>query len=228
MAVLSSGPDLKYTSATLVDRRDSGVTIPLRFISPPPFPVWPRLLVAALNIFVLLACITIMAILAHSLHNYSGTKDIRFGGTTISWPTNLNLYPTYLFLATSATSVAPSLLAAFLNVRRRKFHSCSTMEKALAFVSGVLVLIWIAADVTQGVSERSPKADILSWACRRRDSPTNVLVSYASVCDEQQAVKYLAVVITIAESGALVVSILVWHLVKRWSGLVKEPWRITA
>ncbi|KAL9019855.1 MAG: hypothetical protein Q9185_002904 [Variospora sp. 1 TL-2023] len=171
---------------------------------------------------------TITGILAHSLHDYSGTKDIRFGGTTISWPADLNLYPTYFFLATSATSVAPSLLAAFLNVRRRKIHSCSTMEKALAFVSGVLVLIWIAADLTQGVSERTPKTDILSWACRRRDSPTNELVSYASVCDEQQAVKYLAVVITIAESGALVVSILVWHLVKRWSGLVKEPWRITA
>ncbi|KAL8652784.1 MAG: hypothetical protein Q9210_002481 [Variospora velana] len=218
MAALSSEPDSKHISVTVVDRRDSA----------PPFPVWPRLLGAALNIFVLLASITIMSVLAHSLHNYSGTRDIHFGGTTISWPTNLNLHPTYLFLAASATSVAPSILAAFLNVRRRKIQSCSTMEKALALVSGVLVLIWIAADLTQGVSERTPKADILSWACRRRDSPTNVLVSYASVCDEQQAVKFLAVLITVAESGTLVVSILVWHSIKRWSGLVEEPWRIKA
>ncbi|KAL8659391.1 MAG: hypothetical protein Q9202_007140 [Teloschistes flavicans] len=59
------------------------------------------------------------------------------------------------------------------------------MERILAVSSGLLLVMWITGVALQGVSERTPKKDLLSWACRRRESPTNVLVSYTSICDEQ-------------------------------------------
>lgn len=81
--------------------------------------------------------------------------------------------------------IGPSLLSSVTAFRRSKAWSYSTTEKVLVLISAVLLVIWIAGDVLQGVSEKVPKRDLLSWACRRRNSPTNVLVSYTSVCDEQ-------------------------------------------
>lgn len=242
MATPSSQPDLKHTSVPAVDRRDSEAG-PLLSVVPPPFPTWPRILGAFLNIFVLSASVSIMGVLAHSLHHYSGTRNIHFGGTAISWPKDLDLHPAYLVLAASALSVTPSLLAIILSIRRLKVPSWSMLEQVLAIISGVLLLMWIAAAGMQGISEKEPKTNMLSWACRRRDSPTNVLVSYTSVCDEQvgipfysgntakitqQVVKYLAILITVAEFGILIGCIATWHLSRRWSRLTDEPWRIKA
>ncbi|KAL8897571.1 MAG: hypothetical protein Q9207_007152 [Kuettlingeria erythrocarpa] len=227
MAALSRQPDLKHISLTAVDRRDSEAG-PLLTLVPPPFPRWPRILGAALNTFVLSASVSIMGVLAHSLHNYSGTRNIHFGGTAISWPKDLDLHPAYLILASSAMSVTPSLLATVLNIRRLKLTSLSMLEQVLALISGVLLLMWIAADGMQGISEKAPRTDLLSWACRRRDSPTNVLVSYTLVCDESQAVKYLSILVTIAEFGILISCATTWHLSRRWSRLTDEPWRIKA
>ncbi|KAI4255549.1 MAG: hypothetical protein L6R42_006676 [Xanthoria sp. 1 TBL-2021] len=102
------------------------------------------------------------------------------------------------------------------------------MEKTLAVISGVLFLVWMVSDVLQGMSEKTPKRDLLKWACRRRGSPTTVLVSYTSVCDEQLAIKYLAVLITVAELGSLVSGVTTWCLIKRRSKLLDEPWRVKA
>lgn len=44
----------------------------------------------------------------------------------------------------------------------------------------------------------------------------------------QLAVKYLAVLITIAELGSLVSGVITWYLMKRRSKLLDEPWRVKA
>lgn len=177
--------DLKQTSVTVADRRDSEAGPPIQSLVSPAFPRWPRILGAALNIFAFSASVSIIGVLAHSLHNYSGTRDIHFGGTAISWPKNLDLHPAYLTLAASAMSIALSLFAIVLSFHRLKVPSCSVIERVPALVTAVLLLMWIAADAMQGMSEKRPKTDLLRWACRRRESPVNVLVSYTSICDEQ-------------------------------------------
>lgn len=243
MATTSCQADTKQAIVAVVDRRDSEAGPYLPTYDLPPFPRWPRIIGAAFNTFILLASISIISILAHSLHNYSGTRGIHFGGTAISWPKNLNLHPAYLLLAASAMSIVPCLAATVVNLHRLKTRSCSTMEKVMAFISGVLLVMWIVGDILQGVSEKTPKKDLLSWACRRRGSPTNIMVSYTSICDEQvgfgslapliartntvqRAVKYLAILITIAELGSLFSYVTTWYLTKRRSRLVDEPWRI--
>ncbi|KAL8920890.1 MAG: hypothetical protein Q9172_004307 [Xanthocarpia lactea] len=97
------------------------------------------------------------------------------------------------------------------------------MEKILTITNGVLLVIWMVGDILQGVSEKTPKRDLLSWACRRRDSPTNILISYTSL-----AVKCLAIFITIAELGILVSGITTLCHIKRRSKLIGEPWRVKA
>ncbi|KAL8749800.1 MAG: hypothetical protein Q9199_007469 [Rusavskia elegans] len=228
MATSPSLSDTKQASVEVLDRRDSEAGLVPRTTSQIPFPRWPRILGATLNIFIFSASVSIIGILAHSLSNYSGSRGIHFGGTAISWPKDLNLHPAYFVIAASAMSIVPSLLSIIVELRRLKAQLHSRMEKTLAVISGALFVVWMVSDVIQGMSEKTPKRDLLKWACRRRDSPTNVLVSYTSVCDEQLAIKYLAVLITIAELGSLVGGVTTWWLIKRRSKLLDEPWRVKA
>ncbi|KAL8912508.1 MAG: hypothetical protein Q9171_002521 [Xanthocarpia ochracea] len=185
MAASPSPLDTKQASVEVIDHRDSEAGLIPQLSSQAPLPRWPRILGATLNIFVLLASVSIIGVLAHSLSNYSGSRGIHFGGTTASWPSDLNLHPAYFLLAVSAISIAPCLLSTVVGLRRSKAQLLSTMEKILTITSGVLLVMWMVGDILQGVSEKTPKRDLLSWACRRRDSPTNILISYTSVCDEQ-------------------------------------------
>ncbi|KAL8804806.1 MAG: hypothetical protein Q9200_005670 [Gallowayella weberi] len=225
---MSIHSDTNQASAEVLDRRDSEAGLILHTKRPPPFPRWPRILGAVLNIFVLLASISIIAVLAHSLSNYSGSRGIHFGGTASSWPKDLDLRPAYLVLSVSTISIVPSLLFTIIGLRRSKAPSYSRMEKILVLIGGILLVMWLASDVLQGVSEQTPKRDLLRWACRRRSSPTNVLVSYTSVCDEQLAIKYLSILITIAEMAIFVSGVATWWLVNQRSKLLDEPWRSKA
>ncbi|KAL8687780.1 MAG: hypothetical protein Q9224_005051, partial [Gallowayella concinna] len=218
----------KQASVEVLDGQDSEAGLILHTKRPTPFPRWPRILGAALNIFVLLASVSIIAVLVHSLSNYSGSRGIHFGGTASSWPKDLDLRPAYLVLSVSALSIMPGLLSTVIGLRRSKAPSYSRMEKILVFIGGALLVMWIASVSLQGVSEQTPKRDLLRWACRRRDSPTNILVSYTSVCDEQVAIKCLSILITIAEMAAFVSGVATWCLVERRSKLLDEPWRAKA
>lgn len=182
---MATSPSLFDTKQASVQVRDSEADPLSRTTSQVPFPRWPRTLGATLNTFIFLAAVSIIGILAHSLSSYSGSRGIHFGGTAISWPKDLKLHPAYFVIAASAMSIVPSLWSTVVGCRQLKAQSHSTMEKALAVISGVLLVVWIVSDVLQGESEKTPKRDLLKWACRRRDSPTNVLVRYTSVCDEQ-------------------------------------------
>ena len=185
MASLSTQMDMKQASIYMVGRRDSETgLLPLEKDSN-PFPRWPRVLGAVLNLFILLTSVSIIGILAHSLSSYSGSRGIHFSGLTISWPEDIRLYPAYFILAVSAVSLCPSLLSIIVSIRRYRTPSYSKFEKLLMGTSLLLLVLWIIGDILQRVSEQTPKTDILKWACKRRDSPTNVLVSYTSVCNEQ-------------------------------------------
>ncbi|KAL9600373.1 MAG: hypothetical protein Q9219_003223 [cf. Caloplaca sp. 3 TL-2023] len=226
---MATGPypaDTKESLISVAVSRDSEAATYPCTRTPPSIPKWPRVIGAVCKSFVLLASISIIGILAHSLHNYSGTRGIHFGGTAISWPKNLNLHPAYLILANSAIGITPSLASIAINIHRSKALSWSRIEKTMASMTGILVTLWLIADILQGMSETRPKTDILSWACRRRESPTNILVSYTSICDEQRAIKYIAVLVTVAEAGSLAGCLTTWYFCKRRSKLIDEPWRI--
>lgn len=185
MAITSCQADTKETIVSVTDRRDSEAGLLVFTNSPPPFPRWTRIVGTALSGFVFSASVSIIGILAHSLHNYSGTRGIRFGGTANSWPKDLNLHPAYFIIAASGLSIVPSLVSAIINLRRSKASSISRLETVMAYIGSILLVVWIVGDVLQGVSENTPKKDILNWACRRRSSPTNMVVKYTSICDEQ-------------------------------------------
>ena len=176
--------DMKHLSH-INERRDSEAGPLIQLGQSKPFPRWPKLVAAALNLFALLAVIAIIGILAHSLRSYSGTRGIQFTGQSISWPIDLNLQPSYMFLAVSALTVLPSAASVIVLFKRSKNPSLGLIEKILAVASCVLFVLWIVAVVLQRVSENTPKKDLLKWACRRRQSPTNAVVSYWSVCEEQ-------------------------------------------
>lgn len=178
-------PDTKQASSAGAGHNESEPGTSFHITTLLPFPRWPRILGTALNIFVLLGSISIIGVLAHSLHNYSGTRGIKFAGLNISWPKDLDLHPAYVVLAAASMSIGPSLASTIAAFRRLRVSSYSIIERILAVISGLLLVMWIAGVTLQGVSERTPKTDLLSWACRRRESPTNVLVSYTSICDEQ-------------------------------------------
>lgn len=178
-------PDTRQASSAGADRNDSELGTSFQITTLPPFPKWPRILGTAVNMFVLLGSVSIIGVLAHSLHNYSGTRGIKFAGLNISWPKDLDLHPAYVVLAAASMSIGPSLVSTIVAFRRLGVSSYSLIERFLAVISGLLLVMWIVGVALQGVSERTPKTDLLSWACRRRESPTNVLVSYTSICDEQ-------------------------------------------
>ena len=185
MATTPCRADSKEALIAVTHCRDSEAGPVFPVPTPPAFPKWPRNLTAAFNTFTLLASISIIGIIAHSLHDYSGTRGIHFGGTTNSWPKDLNLHPAYFILAASALGIAPSIASTAISLRRLRSSTCSTTERIMAIISGVLLVIWIVGDILQSLSEKTPKKDLLSWACRRRESPTNAVVSYTSICDEQ-------------------------------------------
>ena len=149
-------------------------------------PRWPRILSASIHVLVCALSIAVIGLGSHTLKGYSGTRGIHFGGVSISWPEDLNLHPIYIFLAVSALTLILSIPSTILTLRRMIAAApFSLLEVASTMASLVLSLIWIAADFLQHHSESTPKKDLLSWACRRNDSPTNALVRYQSICQEQ-------------------------------------------
>ena len=148
-------------------------------------PRWPRYIGIALHIIVISSSIIIIALVCHSLKSYSGTRDIKFSGILTSWPKDLNLRPAYFFLTSSSLSLALSVVLSVYSFLRRNRPSFTAVEVASTIIGVIMSALWITADVLQHQSEKTPKKDVLMWSCRRRGSPTNSLVSYASICNEQ-------------------------------------------
>ena len=148
-------------------------------------PKWPRYAAAGLHLLVASSSSAIIALVAHSLRTYFDTRNIKFGGINASWPKDLNLQPAHFFLVIAALSLAASLASSLYSFVRRNSPGFSAIDAASAMGAIVLVALWITGDVLQYQAEKTPKRDMLSWACRRSESPTNTLVGYASTCSRQ-------------------------------------------
>lgn len=148
-------------------------------------PRWPRYIGMGLHMVVIFSSITIIVLVSHSLKSYSGTRDIKFSGLLVSWPNDLNLRPSYFFLTSSALSLALSVVLSIYSFFRRNRPSFTAIEVASTIISVIMAVLWITGDVLQSQSEKTPKKDVLKWSCRRKGSPTNSLVSYASICNEE-------------------------------------------
>lgn len=151
------------------------------------FPKWPMYLGIASHILVIIFCTTIIGLISFSLHKYLDTRNIYFSGIHESWPQDLNLRPSYLFMVLSSLSLAFSTASCAYLFLHRKSTTFTALDIISFAMSGVIFMIWVAGDAVQTQSQRHPTADILEWSCRRSDSPTNELVSYASICNEQVA-----------------------------------------
>lgn len=148
-------------------------------------PRWPRCVGIGLHMIVVFSSITIIALVSHSIKSYSSTRNIRFSGLLVSWPNDLNLRPAYFFLISSALSLVSSIALSIYLYLRRNRPSFTPVEVASIIMGLVMSVIWITGDVLQYQSEKTPKKDFLKWSCRRKGSPTNSLVSYDAICDEQ-------------------------------------------
>lgn len=159
----------------------------LIFPQPPSarIPRWPRIVSTCTHVLVIILATVIIGLGAHTLAGYSPTRGIHFGGVDISWPKNLDLRPIYFFIIVSAMSLVLSLSSAIITFRRLNRSDFSLVDAASTMVSLVMFLFWLAATFLQHHSELTPKKDLLSWACRRTSSPTNILVRYESICHEQ-------------------------------------------
>lgn len=157
------------------------------FPQPPSarIPRRPRIISTCTHVLVVILGTVIIGLGSHTLAGYSPTRGIHFGGVDISWPKNLDLHPIYFFLIVSAMSLVLSLSSAILTLRRLSQSNFSLVEVASTMVSLVMLLFWLAANFLQHHSESTPKKDLLSWACRRTSSPTNILVRYETICHEQ-------------------------------------------
>lgn len=149
---------------------------------PLTLPRWPRYLCVASHILAIIFTATIIGLVSFCLRKYFDTRNINFSGINESWPQDLNLQPSYIFLAVSSLSLAFSTASCAYLFLRRKSTTFTAFDIISLVMSGVIFVIWVLGDVSQTQSHRHPTADILKWSCRRSDSPTNAIVSYASVC----------------------------------------------
>lgn len=148
-------------------------------------PRWPRYLGIASHILAIIFSATIIGLISFCLQKYFDTRNINFSGIHESWPQDLNLQPSYIFLAVSSLSLAFSTASCAYLFLHRKFTTFTAFDIISLVMSGFIFVIWVAGDAVQTQSLKHPAADILTWSCRRSDSPTNAIVSYASVCNEE-------------------------------------------
>lgn len=148
-------------------------------------PKWPRYAATSLHLLVMGSSIAIIALVVHSLRTFFDTRNIKFSGTNASWPDDLNLRPAYFFMAIASISLAVSLGSSLHSFLRRNSLIFSTIDVVSAIGATILTVLWITGDALQYHSEKTPKRDMLSWACRRSESPTNSRVGYASTCSQQ-------------------------------------------
>lgn len=201
-------------------------------------PKWPRYAATSLHLLVGSSSIAIIALVAHSLRTYFDTMNIKFGGINASWPKDLNLRPAYFFLVIASLSLAVSLVSSLYSFMRRNSPTFSVIDAVSALGVIILAALWITGDALQYQSEKTPKRDVLSWSCRRSESPTNALVGYASTCTQQvspasvfivsladhlqEAIKYLAILITVVELLLLVCLMGTYRIARNISKKLEE------
>ena len=185
MAVSNTEKDPIQVSANTINHKDQENGLPVLNVTTQTMSPWPRYVAMAFHLLVVIFSIIIIALVPRTLYSYSDTRNIRFHGSDASWPKDLNLQPSYFFLAVSSLSILASLASCIYTYFQRNADNFSIFEMVCVVMSVVMLGLWIAGDVIQHQSEKTPRTDILKWSCRRRDGPNNALVSYAATCNAQ-------------------------------------------
>lgn len=191
MALSNTEKDPIQLSANIINHRDQENGLPVLNVTTRTMSQWPRYVAIAFHLLVVIFSIIIIALIPRTLHSYSDTRNIRFHGSDVSWPKDLNLQPSYFFLAVSSLSILVSLASCIYTYFQRNAEKFSILEMVCVVMSVVMLGLWIAGDVIQHQSEKTPRTDILKWSCRRRDGPNNALVSYAATCNAQVSHSHL-------------------------------------
>lgn len=152
---------------------------------PLTLPRWPRYLGIASHILAIIFSVTIIGLTSFCLHKYFDTRNIKFSGIHESWPQDLNLQPSYIFLAVSSLNLASSTASCAYLFLYRKSTTFTALDIISLVMGCIIFVIWVVGDAVQTQSNQHPTADILKWSCRRSDSYTNAIVSYATVCNEE-------------------------------------------
>lgn len=185
MAFSTTEKDPIQVSTHTISNRDQENGLPVLNETLHTMPRWPRYISLAFHLLVMIFSVIIIALVPRTLHSYSDTRNIRFHGSDASWPKDLNLQPAYFFLAVSSLSLLFSLVSCIYTVFRRNAETFSIPEMVCVVMTVVMLGLWLAADILQHQSEKTPRTDILKWSCRRRNGPNNALVSYASTCNAE-------------------------------------------
>ena len=170
-------------TVNIVDEAEIPAITP--YSAPVKFPLWPKFLAASFHVFVIFSTGAVIGLLVHTLSGYSRTRGINFNGANHSWPADLDLHPSVLFLVVASISLVASSAGSLITLLHLRSPRFSSAELASIIISLALLFLWLAVDLVEGHSEQTPKRSLLSWACRRESSPTNVLVRYGSICAEQ-------------------------------------------
>ena len=148
-------------------------------------PRWPGITRLALNLLIVFSATTLLGLVSNSAFQYSHTKGINFSGYDMAWPQDLDVLPTEYLLAVAVVTLIASLIASVQSYRRLHAQMLSLTDKIFVGLAIILFGAWIGGNVILNQSLGASKPNMMRWACHRRDSPTNVLVSYSSVCQEQ-------------------------------------------
>ena len=146
---------------------------------------WLAILALVLRTIIVLFCFSIIGLVFHSKVLYSESQNINFSGIYVSWPRDLDLLPVEFVLILAVVSVAYSLLSLTQHCGQIRSMSRLTITVPLVASSVLFFGAWVAADVFLNRSIKFPSSSLRQWSCRRRDSPTNILVNYAFICREQ-------------------------------------------
>lgn len=224
MAPSTTEKDPIQVSANTISHRDQENGLPVLSETTRTMPRWPRYVAIAFHLLVVIFSITVIALVPRTLHSYSDTRNIKFHGIDVSWPKDLNLQPAYFFLAVSSLSLLFSLVSGVYLFFRRNADNFSILEMVCVVLNVVMLGLWIAGDVIQHQSEKTPRTDILKWACRRRNGPNNALVSYASTCDAEQTIRTLAIILVLVQVAILASLVSTYCYTKSLSRSILTPW----
>ncbi|KAF2083478.1 hypothetical protein K490DRAFT_60447 [Saccharata proteae CBS 121410] len=158
---------------------------------------WAALLAWALRLVVLVSSIGVAVTAGSSLSSYgrSGAASIQFTSSSPlpSWP-DLNLAPTYLFMATGFVGCCCTAVVAGLAARRRFGQEVRWLDGFRIAAGVFMVVVWAGAVAVERVfgAEKGGLQSLGGWACQNEDTGVEGAGFYSHVCEEQTAAFALA------------------------------------
>ncbi|KAF2143931.1 uncharacterized protein K452DRAFT_285973 [Aplosporella prunicola CBS 121167] len=144
-------------------------------------------------------------VVGHSLSLYGGEKLARTidvqNSNRPTWPSGLNLIPSWLLLAVAFVSTCCSVMTTGLALRRRFIKPVTWLEGFRLGVGIFFIGAWIASLIVFKLFETADSGDSLGrWACDNASDKVRGKKDYNRVCTEQDAGFALAVVNVVLEA----------------------------